>query len=185
MGSGSQIGFEVGQPAVPCAAEPANWFAVHTYPRHEKRVVAELEHKGIESYLPLVEEEHYWSDRKKAVELPLFSCYAFVRLAPTPQKRVAVLRVPGVIGFVGPQNQGTPIPEQEIESVRRLLENEIKFKSYPFLKIGQRVRVRGGALDGVEGILMARNGEKRLVVSVATIERSLAISVEGYHIEAA
>lgn len=185
MSTGGQIGIDAGRLAAPCATEPASWFAVHTYPRHEKRVVAELAHKGIESYLPLVEEEHYWSDRKKTVNLPLFSCYAFVRLALTPQKRVAVLKVPGVIGFVGPQHQGTPIPDQEIEGVRRLLEQEIKFKTCPFLKIGQRVRVRGGALDGVEGILTDRNGERQMVVSVSTLERSLAIRVEGYHIEAA
>ncbi len=185
MSTGGQIGIDAGRFGAPCGTEPASWYAVHTYPRHEKRVAAELTEKGIESYLPLVAEEHYWSDRKKTVEMPLFSCYAFVRMVPTPQQRVAVLRIPGVIGFVGRQHQGAPIPEQEIESVRRLLENEIKFKLYPFLKIGQRVRVRGGALDGVEGILVGRNGEQRLIVSVATVERSLAISVEGYHIEAA
>jgi len=185
MSSGSQIAFEPQFLPLDGGQEAAEWYAIHTYPRHEKRVAADLERRQIETYLPLVAEEHQWSDRRKTVDLPLFSCYVFARIRPTAAERVKVLQAPGVIGFVGSQRQGTPIAEQEIEVVRQLLKSEVKFKTHPFLKVGQRVRVRGGALDGMEGLLVRRSGEQRLVVSVATIERSLSISVEGYQVESA
>lgn len=185
MSLGSQIALDPQFLPLGGGEEAAEWYAIHTYPRHEKRVAAELEQRQIETYVPMIAEQHQWSDRRKTVDLPLFSCYVFVRIAPTAAERVKVLRVPGVIGFVGSQRQGTAIPEQEIEIVRQLLKSEIKFKAHPFLKIGQRVRIRGGALDGMEGLLVRRSGEQRLVVSVATIERSLSISVEGYQVESA
>jgi len=167
---------------MPLALEEAYWYAVHTYPRHEKKVAAELAQKGVTTYLPLVTERHQWSDRRKLVELPLFPCYTFVRLAPSNETRVAVLRTLGVIGLVGAQKQGVPIPDSQIEDVRMLLANEITFTHYPFLRVGQRVRICGGSLDGLEGILVGRTGQRRLVISVESIQRSLAISVEGYKV---
>ena len=95
-----------------------------------------------------------------------------------------MLRVEGVIGFVGVRGEGTPILESEIENVRLLLSREVPFVSYPFLKIGQRVRIRGGSLDGVEGVIMGGQGNRKLVVSVELIQRSIAVTVEGYDIEA-
>jgi len=170
---------------MPLAGDEAYWYAVHTYPRHEKKVAAELAQKGITTYLPLVTETHQWSDRRKLVELPLFPCYTFVRIASSNEMRVAVLRTWGVIGLVGAQKLGVPIPDSQIEDVRMLLANQIAFTHYPFLKLGQRVRICGGSLDGMEGILVGRSGERRLVISVESIQRSLAIFVEGYKIEPA
>jgi transcription antitermination factor NusG len=168
-------------PAVAC--ETAQWYAIQTRPRHEKSVAAELEQKGILTFLPLVTQVHRWSDRRKKVELPLFSCYTFVQIVPTPETRVSVLRTNGVLNFVGCRNQGAPIPEPQIQSVRTLLASKVPFTSYPFLKVGQRVRIRGGCMDGVEGILIRQNGERGLVLSVDMIQRSLAISIEGYDVE--
>ncbi len=76
-----------------------------------------------------------------------------------------------------------PIPNEQIESVQKLLANNFRCAAYPFLKIGQRVRIRGGALDGVQGILTAHNGHKGLVVSLEGIQRSLAVHIEGYDVE--
>jgi transcription antitermination factor NusG len=159
------------------------WFAIHTYARHEKRVASELSHKGIEVYLPLLVKRHQWSDRQKLVELPLFPCYAFARLQPSAAARVKLLQTGGVLGLVGAAGQGEPIPDSQIENVRMLLTNKILLDPYHFLKVGQRVRVRGGSLDGLEGILVRRNGNRRLVISVESLERSLAISVEGLEVE--
>jgi hypothetical protein len=78
-----------------------------------------------------------------------------------------------------------PIPDEQIESVQKLLTNNVPCRAHPFLKIGQRVRVRGGSLDGVEGILVRVNGEKGLVVSIDAISRSLALRIEGYDVEPA
>lgn len=171
-------------PGLTYSGAGAEWYAMHTYPRHEKRITAELAHKSIETYLPLITTVHQWSDRRKQVELPLFPCYAFARIASTAEAKVQVLRTSGVIGLVGAAKQGVSIPESQIEDVRTLLANKIPFDAYPFLKVGQRVRVRGGALDGLEGILMRKDRKQRLVVSVESIERSLSVCIEGYEVEA-
>jgi transcription antitermination factor NusG len=161
------------------------WLAVQTWPRYEKKVAAELERKRLEVFLPLVNVERKWSDRRQMVHLPLFPTYLFVRAPETFDSRIAVLRTNGVINFVGAPNVGTPIPENEIESVRILLSRGIAFQDHSFLNIGQRVRIRGSSLDGVEGILVSKNDDLSLVVSIQIIQRSLSIRVAGYRIEAA
>ena len=86
--------------------------------RHEKRVAAQFEEKRVCTFLPLLRQIHQWSDRRSMVEVPMFSCYAFVRIAQTTEERLKVLRTPGVLGFVGSERQGTPIPEEQIESLQ-------------------------------------------------------------------
>src|SRR5271166_3826332 len=130
-----------------------SWFALQTRARHEKVAVQRLLDKGVTTFLPLVRQVHRWSDRRKTVELPLFSCYVFTKLVPRNDERLRVLLVDGVLNFVGPRGQGIPIPEDQIDSVRKLVQEQLPFCSHPFLKVGQRVRIRSGALDGVEGIL--------------------------------
>jgi transcription antitermination factor NusG len=167
------------------AGAPENWYAVHTKARHEKVVTERLQEHGVATFLPLTNEIRRWSDRKKVVQLPLFSCYVFARIAPTNVDRMRVLKVDGVLGLVGTRAEGTPIPDAEIESVRLLIEKEHPWTSHPFLQIGQRVRIKSGALDGMEGILVSRNGDRTLVISVHAIQRSMAVRVEGYEVEAA
>ena len=164
-------------------AEAENWYGLQTRPRHEKIVAQRLEERGVKTFLPLVTEVHRWSDRKKSVELPLFGCYVFVKLCPTGEERLRVLRVDGVFKFVGARGLGTPIAESQIEAVRTLIGQQIPWSAHPFLQIGQRVRVRGGSLDGVEGILLARNDDSTLVVSIDAIQRSLAVRIQGYDVE--
>ena len=166
------------------APEKTNWYAVQTRSRHEKKVADEIQDKGISSFLPLITQIHRWSDRRKLVQVPLFPGYVFVRAQLDPRVFVAVLSIWGALAFVGPQREAMPIPESQIEDIRTLLSTKVSLSPYPFLKLGQRVRVRGGALDGVEGILVT-NGQKRLVISVESIHRSLAMTIEGYDIEPA
>ncbi len=168
--------------AMPISEPSAQWYAVQTRPRHEKKIAVELDRMGIINYVPLITETHLWSDRRKAVEVPLFPGYAFVHTSLSPQARVSVLRVWGVLNFVGPQQRGTPILDSEIDSIRVLLRNRLQPRPYPFLKVGQRVVVRGGSLDGLEGIFAGHNGSKYLVVSVGAIQRSVVISAEGYDV---
>ncbi|PYY00554.1 MAG: antitermination protein NusG [Acidobacteria bacterium] len=180
MGSVQVIPHETTIPTLP----EAQWYAVQTRPRHEKKVVTELSEKHIDSYLPVLNEVHHWSDRRKVVQVPLFPGYVFVHAHLHINARLAILRTWGALGFVGPQREAIPIPESEIEDIKTLLMTKIPLSQYPFLKIGQRVRVRGGALDGLEGILIT-NGQKKLVISVASIQRSLSITIEGYDLEPA
>jgi len=164
-------------------ADGERWFAVHTRARHEKMVARELRSHGVTTFLPLVTEVHYWSDRRKTVESPLFSCYTFVRLAPGNDQRLRVLVVDGVLRFVGDHGLGTPIPDEQIEAVRVLVDERLPLCTHPFLKIGQRVRVRSGALAGIEGILASRAGERTLVISLDAIQRSLSVRIQGYDVE--
>ena len=161
------------------------WFAVQTWPRYEKRVASELKSKRIEVFLPLLRDKHKWSDRERTVELPLFPGYLFVRTREALDARIPVLRTNGVMNFLGVRGTGSPVPESEIESVRLLLNRHISFHAHPFLNVGQRVRIRSGSLQGVEGILVEKNDDLSLVVSVQIIQRSLAIRLAGYQIEAA
>jgi transcription antitermination factor NusG len=163
----------------------ATWFALHTYPRHEKRVAAELKNHGVEVFLPLLSRRHQWSDRQKQVEVPLFPCYTFARIHSSAEERIKLLRVNGVLGLVGAAGRGTPIPDQQIETVRTLVRHNVPLDPYMFLKVGQRVRVRGGSLDGLEGILVRRDGTRRLVISVEHLERSLSMNIEGLEVEPA
>ena len=159
------------------------WYAVQTRSRCEHQVANHLRTRGINQYLPTITETHVWSDRRKKVELPLFSGYVFVRIDSCNERRVDVLRVPGVVRLVGSSPVGTPIPSEQIEAIRSLVQRNLPLGPYPFLTAGQRVRVRGGALDGLEGIFVKHNGLDTLVISVAAIQRSLSVSIQGYGLE--
>jgi len=143
-----------------------------------------LQSRGFDQYLPTVTETHHWSDRKKKVETPLFGGYVFVRLADSNEARVDVLRVPGVVNFVGARPRGTEIPDEQIDAVRRLIDQRLHWEAHPFLKEGQQVRVRGGSLDGIEGIFLRRNGQNSLIISVDAIQKSMLISIQGYDVVA-
>jgi transcription antitermination factor NusG len=161
-----------------------NWYAVQTRARHEKAVACRLCERGVTTFLPTVTEVHRWKDRRKTVSLPLFNCYLFVKMMPSNEERQRVLRVDSVLGLVGTAHgMGTPIPDEQIDAIRILVSERIPWRSHPFLKIGQRVRIRGGALDGIEGILESRRGDRRLVISVDAVQRSLAVQIEGYDVE--
>jgi transcription antitermination factor NusG len=151
--------------------------------RHEKRVASQFEEKRVCTFLPLLRQTHKWSDRRMTVEVPMFSCYAFVRIAQTTEERLKVLRTPGVLGFVGTERQGTPIPNEQIENLQTAIREKIPCATHPFISLGQRVRIRGGALDGTQGILVRQGSEQSVVVSVELLQRSVSIRVEGYDIE--
>ena len=165
--------------------EPANWYAVQTRARNEKVVCERLQEQGLDTFLPLVTEVRRWSDRKKKVELPLFSCYVFVKLTFTnSDERMRVYRTSGVFRIVSMRGEAIPIPDEQIDALRTVVTQQVAWSAHPFLKIGQRVRIRGGSLEGVEGVLLSRNGDRTLIISVDAIQRSLAVSVEGYDVEA-
>jgi len=162
--------------------EPQVWFALQTRYRFEKKVAAHLSSKGMEVFLPLRTENREWSDRQKLVSVPLFPGYAFVRSARSVALRLLVLQTPGVMGFVSFAGTAAIIPQKQIEDLRLLLAQSVPFSLYPFLRAGQRVRIRGGCLDGVEGLLTQRDRGK-LVISIESIQRSLAIEIRGYEVD--
>jgi transcription antitermination factor NusG len=177
----ANIGLLAGNPEL---YDGLSWYAVRTRPRFEKKVVGELAQKGVETFLPLNSTMRQWSDRRSLVQLPIFPGYVFVRIAASVANRVSVLRTNGVLNFVGPRNLGIPIADEEIDSVRSVVDQKVAFEPYPYLRAGEMVCIRGGPLDGVSGILEAVNGDKSLVISVNLIQRSIAMRVEGFRVEA-
>ncbi|MGH9502210.1 MAG: UpxY family transcription antiterminator [Terriglobales bacterium] len=164
--------------------ELARWFAVQTRARSEKAIAERLQEQGLTTFLPLVTEVRRWSDRKKKVELPLFSCYVFVKMmAGNYDERMRVHRTSGVFGIVSMRGEATPIPDEQIDALRAVIAGQIPWSEHPFLKVGQKVRIRGGALNGVEGVLLSRDGDRSLIISVDAIQRSLSLRVEGYDVE--
>jgi transcription antitermination factor NusG len=166
------------------AAEDCSWYAIQTRVRFEKKVAFQLQAKGIETFLPFIKQVHRWSDRHQVMELPLFPGYGFVRIPAAPDHRLRVVQTVGLTGFVTMNGAPIPVPEKQIEDVQLLFSNNLPCRTYPFIKIGQRVRIRGGSLDGVEGMLVSENKDHSLVISIESIQRSLAIRIEGYDVEA-
>lgn len=183
--SSSQQNYEVVREASTSLSEnaEAQWYALHTRARHEKVVERRLREQGMETFLPMAQEIHRWSDRKKKVEVPLFSCYVFVHCALNATAKMSVYQVDSVLGFVGTRGVGQPIPEEQINGIRTVLSQSSPWRLHPFLKVGQRVRIRGGALDGVEGAFVSENGDHSLIISVDAIQRSMAVRIDGYDIE--
>jgi len=165
------------------AQEELRWYALHTRARHEKAVERRLSDQGMETFLPTIIQVHRWSDRKKKVEVPVFSCYVFVRCTLSAEDRTRVYQVESVHGFVGVRGASLPIPDDQIESIQKVLTQSAPWRSYPFLKVGQRVRIRGGAMDGVEGVFLSENGDHSLIISVEAIQRSMAVRINGYDVE--
>lgn len=152
------------------------WFALSVKPRHEKAVAQQLSTKGLEQYLPLYRAKRRWSDRFKLVELPLFPGYVFCRFEYEERLRVLqTLSVTGVVGFGGTP---TPVPDLEIESVKAVLRSGLPVKPWPFLRVGQQVRVTAGSLTGVEGMLVREKGLYRVVVNVELLQRSVAVEID-------
>jgi transcription termination/antitermination protein NusG len=161
----------------------ALWYAVSTRSRQEKSAASMLENLEVAHFLPLIEEERRWSDRKQKVTLPLFPGYMFVQIARSSEFQVRVLKVPGIVDFVGNRNGPLAIPESEIRNVRALVSHGVGCSPHPFLKSGDRVRVVRGTLAGVEGTLIRRGEQSRLVISVEMIQRAISVSVSMSDVE--
>ena len=184
MGGSYGMPQAVATDAFPACAGGASrqWFAIETRHRFEKKVVAQLAGKGFQVFLPLLAEHHQWSDRLKKISIPLFPGYAFVHLDQSKNSSRAVLRTAGLIRFVSFGGIVAAIPRKQIDDQRLLLQEKGQFSLHPFVQTGQRVRIRNGCLRGLEGILLKREKEK-LIISIQSIQRSLAIEIQGYELE--
>lgn len=158
-----------------------NWFAVRTRTNHEKVAQAVLAAKKFDSFLPLYRERRTWSDRIKEIEIPLFPGYLFCW--SNVEEHRHILNTPGVMNVVGSGRRPIAIPDTEIENVKQFVASEIDSKPYPFLEVGQRIRLVRGPLAGVEGILKEFKTGYRLVVSVTLLQRSIAAELDASWIE--
>jgi len=157
------------------------WYAAYSCANHEKSVARQLELRSIESFLPLYERPSRWKDRTVKLQLPLFPGYVFVRLAI--EKKLGVLQVPGVVRLVGFNGHPAPLPEEEMQALREGLSGSLRVEPCPYLQIGRRVRVKSGALRGLDGILLKKKNGYRFVLSLELIQRSMAVEVDAVDIE--
>jgi transcription antitermination factor NusG len=157
------------------------WHALYTRHQHEKTVAQILSNRGHEVFLPLYSTAHRWQDRTKQLSLPLFPCYVFLRGGL--DRRLQVLSTPGICTIVGWAGHPAVIPQVEIDAVRQLVESPLRIEPHPFLKCGDRVRVRSGPLQGLEGFLVRKKSLFRLVISVEMLGRSAAVEVDAHSLE--
>jgi transcription antitermination factor NusG len=161
----------------------SHWFSVWTRSRQEKMAAAMLETLGVPHFLPLKTAIRQWSDRKQTVLIPLFSGYLFVRINPTKDSRLQVLKAPGVIGLIGNHTGPLPVPDQQIEAIRTVLVQQVECTVLPLLNDGDRVRVVRGPLVGLEGRLVRSNSKSRLLISIEMIHQSLAVNISRQDVE--
>jgi transcription antitermination factor NusG len=152
------------------------WFAIYTRHQHEKVIASMLSNKGFEVFLPLFIAGRQWKDRTKQLSVALFPTYVFLRGGF--DRRLDVLKTPGVYGFVGWGGRPAAIPETEIDAVRRVVEVSLRIEPHPFLRCGDLVRIKCGPLMGVEGILVRKKNLFRLVLSVEMLGKSVAMEVD-------
>jgi len=158
-----------------------NWFAVCTRHQHEKTAARILEYKEFEVFLPLYKARHRWKDRITEVSLPLFPGYLFVREGF--RRWLAILTTPGVSSIVSCGGQPAAIPFSEIEGVKQVVDSTLRVEPHPFLKSGDRVRVKYGPIAGVEGILLRNKNVARLVLSVEMLGKSVAVETDATDVE--
>lgn len=160
------------------------WFATHVRSRHELKVLDSLTKSNIDAFLPTVEKLRKWKDRKKMVTFPLFPGYLFVRINNNHQDRLTVLKTKGIVRLLGMENgKPEPVPEEQINSLKKLVENKLDLDLYPYLTEGQRVRIKSGPLDGIEGILVEKIGQHMLVLSVDILQRGAALTISITDVE--
>lgn len=158
-----------------------NWYALFTCHQHEKAAARILENKGFEIFLPLYSAPHRWRDRVKEVSLPLFPGYVF--LCGGLERWHQIMTTPGVRGIVTFGARPATVPPSDIEGVRRMVETTLSVEPHPFLKTGDWVRVKSGPLSGLEGILIRKKNQSRLVLSLETLGQAVAVEVDSVSLE--
>ena len=166
------------------SAEPTgeHWFALQVKARWEQSTSTILSGKGYQTLLPTYKSRRRWSGRVKEVSAPLFPGYVFCRF--NVLKRLPVLVTPGVIAVVGRGRVPMPVEDAEISAVQTLISCGLPAEPWPYLELGQRVRIDDAALCGLEGILIGFRGVQRIVVSVSLLRRSVALEIDRARVSA-
>jgi transcription antitermination factor NusG len=160
----------------PKTSNGVSWFALQVRSRWESTAADFLRGKGLEALLPTYTTRRKWSDRVKLVESPLFPGYVFCRF--DVHNRLPVLITPGVISVVGRGKTPVAVDETEIQSIQAAIGSGIHLEPWPYLEIGERVRIKHDVLDGMEGILTSLKGSHRVIISVTLLRRSVALEID-------
>ena len=148
------------------------WYVVYTKARNEKKTALILEKSGIDVYCPIVKEVRQWSDRKKTVEVPLFSSYLFVHLAP--KERELVYAAPGVVRYLFWLNRPAIVKDQEIETLKSWLTGEVLAVKVQNLKPGDSLSIHKGPFKGKDGVIQNINSNR---VQLVLKELGLKVSI--------
>ena len=162
----------------PAGDSELRWYALWTRSRHEQMVREQLDRKRVEAFLPTVTRWSRWKDRKKKIDWPLFPGYVFARFVP--DERVGILKVDGVVQIISNNGILSPIPDEEIDSIRTLVESELAYDPVPLIKEGDMVKVVHGPLKGVVGRLITKKGaHARLILTVDLIGQGVSVEVDA------
>jgi transcription antitermination factor NusG len=162
-------------------ADATDWYVLYTRHQHEKTVAQMLSNKGFEILLPLYSSVNRWKDRTKLVNLPLFPCYVFLRGAL--ERRVDIMKTPGVNALVSSAGRPASVPAEEMAAIQRIVASGSEVEPHPFMKCGDRVKVKGGPLTGLQGILVRKKDLYRLVLSVEMLGKSASVEVDAFLVE--
>lgn len=163
-------------PPLPSSLEALEWYAVRVRSHCERLASSILQAKGYHQFLPEVRSRRHWSDRTKELQVPLFPGYVFCRFDAA--HRLPILESAGVAGIVGFGPRLTPIPAEEILAVETMLRLCGHVEPFPFLALGQKIRIERGPFTGLEGIVVAFKGGFRLVASITLLQRSVAVEID-------
>ncbi|MDP3000772.1 MAG: transcription termination/antitermination NusG family protein [Bryobacterales bacterium] len=154
----------------------AEWYALAVKPRHERTAARNLHCKGLEEFSPVYRARRRWCDRIKELETPLFPGYVFCRFSF--EQRMQVLNTPGVASIVGFGKAPAPLAEEEIAAVQAIVASGFAASPWPYLRVGQKVRIEQGCLEGVVGILLREKGLCRVLVNVEILQRAVAVEID-------
>ena len=153
-----------------------SWYAIRVRSNFEHTTATFLSSMGYDVFLPVYHARRKWSDRVKDIQVPLFSGYLFCSMDIT--KRLPVLQAPGVVNIVGCGTALTPVPDEEIEAVRTIVNSKVAVQPWPYLHTGDTIRIQHGPLAGIEGIVVEMKSCTRLIVRINLLQRAVAAEVD-------
>jgi transcriptional antiterminator NusG len=166
-------------------SDELNWYVIHVKSRQEFVVFAELGRNGVEAFLPSVTKLRQWKDRKKLVKFALFPGYLFVHISPHQAEYRTVLKTRGVVTFIClEKGNPTPVPSEEITSLRSMIESGIELDVYPHIEVGATVIVIRGPLRDAKGVLVRKENQTLFVVNIGILGRSAGVRISAEDIEA-
>jgi transcription antitermination factor NusG len=157
------------------------WYAVYTSANHEKRVAEQLRKRSVEHFLPLFESVRRWKDRRVKLQAPLFPGYVFVHIAL--RDRLSVLQAPGIVHLVSFGGHPTPLLQDDVQAIQNCLCHGLQVQPHPYLVVGQRIQIKRGPLQGLQGTIIRRKNRLRFVLSLDLLQRAVAIELDAMDLQ--
>jgi transcription antitermination factor NusG len=157
-------------------ADSQKWFALQVRTRWESSTAVLLSGKGYDTFLPTYKVKKRLNGQTREVNTALFPGYVFCHF--DAQKRLPILITPGVISVVGRGRVPLPVDDSEIAAIQTVVSSGFKVEPWPYLEVGQKIRIQDDALEGLEGVLINFKGNHRIVVSVSLLRRSVALEID-------